>query len=112
MNDSARPSWQLPACDTGVQGIYKALPEDFQVRELLPFEPEGEGEHVYLHICKCGHNTLELQQALAKLAAVPRHHVGYAGLKDRRALTSQWFSVHLPGAAEPQWDSLQQQNLN
>ena len=102
----------MPAWGTGVQGVYKALPEDFLVRELLPFAAEGEGEHVYLHVCKFGHNTLELQQSLAKLAAVPRHHVGYAGLKDRRALTSQWFSVHLPGTAEPDWDSLLQHILS
>lgn len=81
------------------------------MREVLPFEPEGEGEHVYLNIRKRGHNTLELQQSLAKLSGIPRHHVGYAGLKDRQALTSQWFSVHLPGTSEPDWDLLLQDGL-
>lgn len=100
-------TWRLPPAGGGVKGVYKTRPEDFVVAEMLPFQPEGEGEHVYLHIRKRGHNTLELQQSLAKLAAIPRHHVGYAGLKDRQALTSQWFSVHLPGTAEPDWALLQ-----
>jgi tRNA pseudouridine13 synthase len=112
VNASASPGWRLPPSDAAVQGVYKTRPEDFEVRELLPFEPEGEGEHVYLHIRKRGHNTLELQQALAKLSAIPRHHVGYAGMKDRQALTSQWFSVHLPGTVEPDWEVLQQDGVS
>ena len=90
-----------------VTGFYKTCPEDFQVRELLPFEPGGGGEHVYLGLRKLGQSTLTLQESLARLAGVPRHHVGYAGLKDSQAVTWQWFSIHLPGRAEPDWSSLE-----
>ncbi len=81
------------------------------VREELPFTPEGSGEHVYLRIRKRSHNTAAVQQQLAKLAAIPRHRVGYAGLKDRQAVTSQWFSVHLPGGGEPDWGLLEEDDI-
>ncbi len=81
------------------------------VREELPFQPEGSGEHVYLRIRKRTHNTQALQQQLARLAGVARHRVGYAGLKDRQAVTSQWFSIHLPGGGEPDWHLLEQGDI-
>jgi tRNA pseudouridine13 synthase len=93
------------------RGFYKAYPEDFVVSEELPFQPEGSGEHVYLRIRKRGHNTAQVQQQLARLAAIPRHGVGYAGLKDRQAVTSQWFSVHLPGGGDPDWSQLEQDDI-
>ena len=92
---------------TDAAGVYKRTPADFQVSERLPFTPEGAGEHVYLHIRKTQRNTLDVQRSLAQLAAVPRHHVGYAGLKDRFAVTTQWFSVHLPGGGAPDWSVLE-----
>ena len=106
---SALPDWPRAAPPLALSGVYKASPEDFEVRECLPFtpgEPPGGGEHVYLLVRKRGLNTLAVQEALARHAGVPRHGVGYAGLKDSRALTWQWFSVHLPGAAEPDWAPL------
>lgn len=81
------------------------------VREELPFQPEGSGEHVYLRIRKRSHNTAAVQQQLARLAAIERHRVGYAGLKDRQAVTSQWFSVHLPAGPEPDWSLLEQDDI-
>ena len=93
------------------RGTYKQVPEDFVVSEELPFQPEGTGEHVYLRIQKRGHNTAALQQQLARFAGIARHKVGYAGLKDRQAVSSQWFSVHLPGFAEPDWSLLQQDGI-
>ncbi len=94
-----------------LSGVYKMQPEDFVVREVLPFRPEGEGEHVFLKIRKRGHNTRDVQQAIARLAGVPRHHVGYGGLKDRQAITTQWFSVYLPGSSEPDWSCLESESL-
>jgi tRNA pseudouridine13 synthase len=92
---------------TEVGGLYKCAPEDFEVSERLPFVPEGAGEHVYLHIRKRQRNTLDVQRMLAEHAAVSRHQVGYAGLKDKYAVTSQWFSVHLPGVSEPDWRAIE-----
>lgn len=101
-----------PELAHGLAGIYKSKAEDFRVQEILPFEPTGEGEHVYLYVRKSGHNTLDVQQSIARLASVPRHHVGYAGLKDRQAVTEQWFSVYLPGSDEPHWSALEADGLS
>lgn len=75
----------------------KASVEDFQVDELLGIELAGAGEHLWLHVEKRGLNTEEAALRLARAAGVPLRNVGYAGLKDRQALTRQWFSIHLPG---------------
>ena len=81
-------------------------PEDFLVEEVLGFEPDGEGEHVFLHLEKRGRNTQELARELARLAGVPERDVGFSGLKDRNAVTRQWFSVGLAGRDEPDWTAL------
>jgi tRNA pseudouridine13 synthase len=86
-----------------VQGELRTEPEDFRVQELPVCEPEGSGEHVWLWVRKRNANTDWLARQLARHAGVPASQVSYAGLKDRDAVTEQWFSVHLPGAGEPDW---------
>lgn len=81
-------------------------PEDFVVDEVLAFGPDGDGEHVLMRVRKTDTNTDWTARRLAHLAGVDPRAVGYAGLKDRHAVTTQWFSVHLPGTAEPNWDQL------
>ena len=70
---------------------------DFKVFEQLPFSPCGEGEHLLIHIRKIGANTLFVARELAKYFKVKEQLVSYAGLKDRFAVTEQWFGVHVPG---------------
>ena len=91
----------------GISAGFKLCPEDFIVDEKLPFELSGEGEHAWLHIQKRGCNTDWVAKALAKIAGVRLRCVGYAGLKDRHGLTSQWFSVHMPGLPDPDWTQLE-----
>ena len=67
----------------------------------MPVVPSGEGEHLWLHIEKQGCNTDWVAQQLARLANVKSMAVSYAGLKDRHAITTQWFSIHLPGQPDP-----------
>jgi len=86
-----------------ITASFKTTPQDFIVEERLPFGLSGEGEHVWLHIRKAGCNTDWVARMLAKLAGVRLRCIGYAGLKDRHGLTSQWFSVHLPGKEGPDW---------
>jgi tRNA pseudouridine13 synthase len=93
------------------RGILRAEPEDFEVSEVLPFAPEGEGEHVFLRIEKRGTNTEWVARQLARAARVPPRDVGYAGLKDRNAVTRQWFSVGLAGRPEPDWSALETPEL-
>lgn len=90
-----------------ISADFKVLPEDFMVDEQLPFELSGEGEHAWLHIEKRDCNTDWVAKALAKIAGVRSRCVGYAGLKDRHGLTSQWFSVHLPGLPDPDWRQIE-----
>lgn len=78
-------------------------PKDFFVAEQLGFELKGQGEHLYVHVRKTGANTEWVAQHLARLAGVRDVDVGYAGRKDRHAVTEQWFSVWLPGADAPDW---------
>lgn len=86
--------------------VFRSTPTDFVVDEHLGFEPEGQGEHAYLHVLKRGANTEWLAEQLARFAGVKVSDVGYSGLKDRHAETSQWFSVYLPGRDGPDWTSL------
>jgi len=78
-------------------GLLRTTMEDFKVFEQLPFSPCGEGEHLLIHIRKTGENTLSVVRALAKYFKVKEKLVSYAGLKDRFAVTEQWFGIHLPG---------------
>lgn len=80
-------------------------PADFRVSEILPFAPEGTGGHYWLLIEKTDTNTDWLANALAGFAGVPQVAVGYAGLKDRHAITRQWFSVNLEGHEVPDWSA-------
>jgi tRNA pseudouridine13 synthase len=89
------------------QAVIRARPEDFVVREQLGFEPSGAGEHVFLHIEKTGLNTLDLQQQLSRISSVAPRNIGFSGLKDRNAVTRQWFSVGMAGAVEPNWCELE-----
>jgi len=84
----------------------KAQPEDFRVTEVLGFEPSGSGEHVMLWVRKRDANTSFVARQLARLAGVRDQDVSFAGMKDRFAVTEQWFSVHLPGKGEPDWSAL------
>jgi tRNA pseudouridine13 synthase len=81
----------------------KTFAEDFIVEENISVNFSGEGEHCWLYIKKRGCNTDWVAQQLARYCGVKKMAVSYAGLKDRNAVTSQWFSVHLPGLPTPDW---------
>lgn len=83
----------------------RVQPEDFIVDEELGFEPTGEGQHRMLLVRKRNTNTDWLARQLARFAGVEPRDVGYAGLKDRNAVTTQWFSIDLAGRQEPHWSS-------
>ena len=102
------PPRELPrafAC-APARGLIKQHSDDFQVEEILGFEPDGEGPHAWLQIRKQNTNTQWLAGAIGRLVGVPRRDVGYAGLKDRAAVTTQWFSVPIEGRPEPDWSAL------
>lgn len=79
----------------------KQSPEDFIVTEIPGFELSGSGEHVYFLIEKTGLTTSQLIGKIAGQLNVPSRNIGYAGLKDKQAVTLQWLSVQLPGKETP-----------
>ncbi|MGB0894569.1 MAG: tRNA pseudouridine(13) synthase TruD, partial [Parashewanella sp.] len=85
--------------------------EDFQVQEILPFSPSGEGEHHLVHIRKNGLNTGFVAEKLAKFADVHPRDVTFAGQKDRHAVTEQWFGIRIPGKHTPNWNGLNDEQL-
>ena len=86
---------------------FRASPEDFRVEEIDGFEASGIGEHLLLTVEKRGMNTAFAAKRIAQWAGVPEAAIGYAGLKDRHALTRQRFSVHLPKRVAPDLPALQ-----
>lgn len=106
--DNSPSATNLPFAFGGpaAQGRLRIEPEDFVVRELPVCEPDGVGEHVWLWVRKRNANTDWVARQLARFAGVAPRDVSYAGLKDRRAVTEQWFSVQLPGRADPEWSKL------
>ena len=85
--------------------VLRSTPEDFQVEEILGYDADGNGEHALLWVEKRGANTDWVARELAKFAGIPPLNVGYAGLKDRHAVTRQTFSVQLAGKPDPDWSA-------
>ncbi|MBC8520074.1 MAG: tRNA pseudouridine(13) synthase TruD [Gammaproteobacteria bacterium] len=89
----------------------RSFPEDFQVIEDLGFAPSGHGQHQMIEIEKREMNSDQVASILAKYIGVKRRDVGMAGLKDRFAITRQWFSVDVAGREIPDWRTLEQMDL-
>ena len=90
-----------------VSAKLKKQASDFIVEEHISVDFSGEGEHCWIYVKKTGCNTDWVAQQLAKYCGVKKMAVAYAGLKDRHAVTSQWFSVQLPGKPAPEWRELE-----
>jgi tRNA pseudouridine13 synthase len=99
------PDWPRSMGPPEVSGTLRASPEDFQVWELPLIEPQGSGSHLWLEVRKRDANTAWVAGQLASAAGAPPRDVGYAGMKDRRAVTTQWFSIGLQEAADADWSS-------
>ncbi len=89
----------------------RSVPEDFVVEELDAFAASGSGEHLLLTVRKRGMNTAFAAKRIAEWAGVAESAVGYAGLKDRHALTTQRFSVWIPKKIAPDIASLRSDEL-
>jgi tRNA pseudouridine13 synthase len=74
-------------------------PEDFVVDEIPLYPQSGAGEHCYVRVEKRGFTTPAMVRAVTRAAGVDERDVGYAGLKDKQAVTRQWLS--LPTKARP-----------
>lgn len=81
--------------------LLKAECADFVVKEQLGYDMSGDGEFVAVKVRKTDCNTLFVGEQLAKFAGISAHNMSYAGLKDRKAVTEQWFSLQMPGQPTP-----------
>ena len=97
----------LPYGPAVLRARIRTQPEDFRVDELPSFDSSGAGEHVLLTIEKRCMNTAFVARRIAEWARVPELAVSYAGMKDRHAITTQRFSVQLPGREAPDVATLQ-----
>lgn len=88
-------------------GRLKAEFADFIVREELGYPLAGEGEFVAVKVRKTNANTLFVGDQLAKFAEIPAKNMSYAGLKDRHAVTEQWFCLHLAGKETPDFSTFE-----
>jgi tRNA pseudouridine13 synthase len=97
----------LPFASAGLPGSggrLKASPEDFRVEELPAYLPSGAGPHLYLRVEKRDRTTRDVLRELGRALGVAERDAGYAGLKDRAAVTTQWLSF--PVARDPEPASL------
>jgi tRNA pseudouridine13 synthase len=86
-------------------GVLRAEPEDFVVEEELGFAPAGSGAHLLLKVRKRNANTQWVARELTRITGCRPADAGYAGLKDRRAVAVQWFTVPRPRTAVD-WQAL------
>jgi len=100
------PIWPRTAAPLLSGALLRTRPEDFQVEEQMPYTLTNAGEHLWVKVRKRGYNTEQVAKQLARSAGVTRREVGYAGMKDRHAVTVQWFSLHLAARPDPDWGSL------
>jgi len=104
---SMLPEFEYLYGKPSVTGFIKQEAADFVVIEDLGFELTGEGEHIFVSIRKIGENTQYVARALAKAAGVSGKDVSYAGLKDRHAITEQWFGIHMAGKETPDFSVIE-----
>ena len=99
--DAARAAALAPPHAHGApvaEAVLRGCAEDFVVEEDLGFAPAGAGAHLLLRVRKTDANTAWVARELARRVGCRPQEVGYAGLKDRRAVAIQWFSVPRPRA--------------
>ena len=98
------PDWARACGGPLFTAAIRTEPAEFNVSETLGWDFSGDGEHDYLCVQKTSANTEWVARQLARHAGVPARDVGYSGLKDRHAVTTQWFSV--PRWHAPDWSAL------
>ncbi|MDH3002973.1 tRNA pseudouridine(13) synthase TruD [Pasteurella multocida] len=87
--------------------LLKAECADFIVKERLGYELSGDGEFVAVKVRKIDCNTLFVGEKLAQFVGISDRNMGYAGLKDRKAVTEQWFCLQMPGQPTPDFSQFQ-----
>lgn len=108
---SSEELWPTAYPGTGANAVLKASPEDFEVEEILGFDPDGTGEHLLLRVRKCGLNTSDVAKRLAEHLGLHPRDVSWAGRKDKHAVAFQSFSIHWPQEDLPEIAALESDQL-
>lgn len=87
--------------------LLKAECADFIVKEELGYDMSGDGEFVAVRVRKIDNNTIFVGEKLASFCGVSARNMSYAGLKDRKAITEQWFCIQMPGKPTPDFSQFQ-----
>ncbi|MCI7352216.1 MAG: tRNA pseudouridine(13) synthase TruD [[Actinobacillus] rossii] len=87
--------------------LLKAECTDFIVKEELGYDMSGDGEFVAVRVRKIDNNTIFVGEKLAAFCGVSARNMSYAGLKDRKAITEQWFCIQMPGKPTPDFSQFQ-----
>jgi len=95
----------------GIGGVLKQREDDFLVDELPLYQPSGDGEHFMLFVEKRGLSSSYMVGLLARHFGVREGDIGYAGLKDKLAITRQHVTVHVPGRKPEDFPSLQDERV-
>lgn len=77
----------------GIKGQIRTKNEDFYVEEIPETHPSGEGPNTWLWIEKNGRTTLEVVLDIARELKINRKQMGFAGMKDKKAVTRQWICI-------------------
>ena len=77
----------------GIGGSIRNQYEDFYVEEIPEIIPTGEGPNVWVWIEKVGRTTLDVVLDIARDLHIDRKRMGFAGMKDKKALTRQWICI-------------------
>ena len=99
------PVWPFNLGNPVAVGVIRQSPEDFVVEEIPRVEPSGDGSHLWVWVEKRSANTDWVAKELARCAGCALRDVGYAGLKDRHAVTRQWFSLLYADSIEARLDT-------
>lgn len=106
---------ELPYLTTRIPpigGRIKERDEDFLVEELPLYQPSGRGEHIYLFVEKKGLSTMEVVHVLSRHFGVRAGDIGFAGMKDKHAITRQVVSIHAPRKTAADFPSLRNDKVS
>lgn len=111
--DRTALSWApfLTAPVPPIPGCIKQRDEEFLVEEVPRYDPAGDGEHMYLFVEKRGLSTSEMLRIVAAHFGVAQRDIGYAGMKDKNAITRQVISIHIPGKRPEDFPMLQHERI-
>lgn len=111
MKTHVQPRRFLTADHPAIGGVIKQRPEDFLVEEIPAYQPSGAGEHICMFLEKRSLSTLDMVEILARHFEVSPRAIGYAGLKDKAAITRQMVTVHVPGKKMEDFPEIREERI-